>query len=130
MLDTFMRQLSKDLQMEDPFVAERSGAYEYWVEEDLAILISPLSPAGFQFTATLGPYPKAKEEDFFLTMMTGNLFGKETFGATLGLDGDGNKMVLSREIERRVNYPEFRETLEDFFHIMRFWRNQAGLIEK
>lgn len=125
-----MRQLSKDLRMEDPFTPERSGVYEYYVEEDLVINISALAPFGFKFTSNLGPYPKAKEEDFHLTMMSGNLFGKETFGATLGLDGDGNKMILAREVERRVNYPEFRETLEDFFHIIRFWRKQAGFEEK
>ncbi|MBA3602608.1 MAG: type III secretion system chaperone [Parachlamydiaceae bacterium] len=130
MLDNFMRQLSKDLQMDDPFEAVRPGIYEYWIEEDTVILISTLTPFGFTLSSVLGPYPKDKEDDFFLSMMAGNLFGKETFGATLGLDGNGHKMVLSREIDRRVNYPEFKEILEDFFHIATFWREQAGLIKK
>ncbi len=130
MLDNFMRQLSKDLQMDEPFEAVRPGIYEYWIEEDTVILISTLTPFGFTITSVLGPYPKDKEDDFLLFMMTGNLFGKETFGATLGLDGNGQKMVLSREIDRRVNYPEFKEILEDFFHIATFWREKAGLIKK
>ncbi len=128
MLDNFMRQLGKDLQMEEPFVATRLGVYEYWVGEDLCILITPVQPFGFGLTCVLGPYPKAKEDDFLLSMMTGNLFGKETFGATLGLDGDGNKMVLSREINQRVNYSEFKETLEDFYHIVNFWREEAAKV--
>ena len=130
MLDNFMRQLSKDLQMDEPFEAVRPGIYEYWIEEDTVILISALTPYGFSLTSALGPYPKDKEDEFLLFMMTGNLFGKETFGATLGLDPEGHKMVLAREIDRRVNYSEFKETLEDFFHIATFWREKAGLIKK
>ncbi len=82
------------------------------------------------FSCILGPFPKAKEDEFLLTMMTGNLFGKETFGATLGLDPEGKKIVLSREVDRRVNYPEFKETLEDFFHVVTFWRQEAELVKK
>jgi hypothetical protein len=63
-------------------------------------------------------------------MMTGNLFGKETLGATLGLTSDGQLMTLSRVVNNRVDYPEFKAILEDFYHVINCWREQAGLVEK
>lgn len=126
MLDTFMRRFSKEVEADPPLEPSLPGVYEYLIEEDLEIIIKS-SPQGIILTSVLGPYPKTKEDEFFASMMTGNLFGKETFGATLGLDADGQRMVLSRVIESRIDYREFKEIFEDFYHIAGFWRKEAGL---
>lgn len=128
MLDTFMRRLSKEVEADPPMEPSLPGVYEYWIEPDLLLIIKANQPQGFMLSSTLGPYPKNKEEEFFIAMMTGNLFGKETFGATLGLDEDGQRMVLSRVVESRIDYREFKEILEDFVHIMTFWRKEAGIV--
>lgn len=126
MLDTFMRRFSKEVEADPPMEPSLPGVYEYLIEEDLAIIIK-LNPQGITFSSVLGPYPKNREDEFFAAMMTGNLFGKETFGATLGLEADGQRVVLSRVIESRIDYREFKEILEDFYHIVGFWRKEAGL---
>lgn len=130
MLDTYIRQLSKELEFDEPLEPSSPGVYDYALEEDLSIIISSIQPQGFSLTSVLGPYPKDKEEEFLTLMMTGNLFNKETLGATLGLDPSGTQMTLSRVIEARVDYKEFKEILEDFFHVLSCWREQAGLVKK
>jgi hypothetical protein len=126
MLDSLMRQFSKEVEADPPMEATEPGVYEYLLEEDLPIVIKAMQPQGVLLTAVMGPYPKEKEEEFFIAMMAGNLFGKETFGATLGLDGDGKNMVLTRAVEQRLDYREFKALLEDFVHIVNFWRSEAG----
>lgn len=127
MLDTFMRRLSKEIEADPPLEPSLPGVYEYVIEEDLSVIIKLQQPQGIILTSIIGPYPKKREDEFFLEMMAGNLFGQDTFGATLGLDADGQRMVLSRVVESRIDYNEFKEIVEDFFHIVGFWRKQAGL---
>lgn len=127
MLDTHMRRLSKELEADPPMEAILPGIYEYWLADDVCITIKAMQPQGYALSATFGFYPKEKEEVFFESMLVGNLFGKETFGATLGLDEDGRRMVLSKVVELRVDYSEFKAILEDFVHIINFWRQEAGL---
>lgn len=130
MLKDFIRQFSKDIRAETPLEASPPGVYEYLIADDLAILITEVQPYGFRLSSVLGPYPKEKEETFLLSMMEGNLFGKETLGATLGLDREARQITLSRIIERRIDYREFKETMEDFYHIVNFWRDQAEINPK
>lgn len=130
MLDTFMRQLSKELELDSPLEASVPGVYEYLVEEDLPVIISAIQPQGFSLSTIVGPYPKDKEDEFLTLMMAGNLFGLNTLGASLGLTADGNLMTLSRIISARIDYREFKEILEDFFHVLYCWREQAGLVQK
>lgn len=127
MIDTYMRQLSKELEADPPMEPIEGGVYEYLLEEDLAVRIKALQPQGFIFTATLGVVPKDREEDFLLTMLSGNLFGKDTFRAVLGLDASGKQIVLSRTITARIDYREFKEILEDFVQILTYWRQEAGI---
>jgi hypothetical protein len=127
MLDTYMRRFSKEIEADPPMEPSLPGMYEYLIEQDLAIIIKLHQPQGIEFSSILGPYPKNNEEAFIAEMMKGNLFGKETFNATLGLDAEGQKMVLSRLVESRIDYREFKEILEDFYHIVAFWRKKAGL---
>lgn len=129
MLDTFIRQLGKELEFDEPLEPTAPGVYDYPLEEDLSIIISSIQPQGFSLSSILGPYPKEKEEEFLTLMMTGNLFGKETLGATLGLTDDG-LMRLSRVVDARIDYREFKEILEDFFHVINCWREQAGIVQK
>ncbi|MBA3237906.1 MAG: type III secretion system chaperone [Parachlamydiaceae bacterium] len=126
MLDTFIRQLSKELEFDTPLEASSPGVYEYPLDEELSITISAIQPQGFSLTSLIGPYPKDKEDEFLNLMMTGNLFGKETLGATLGLTYDGQLMTLSRVVSTRVDYREFKAILEDFYHVISCWREQAG----
>jgi hypothetical protein len=126
MIGNYMRQLQQELQLEDPFSPSKKGVYEYLLAEDLPIHISDLNPQGVLFQARLGPCPPNAGEAFYAQMLEGNLFGTLTYDATLGLGPDGKEMVLSKTVERKIDYASFRLMLDDFINTTLYWREQAG----
>lgn len=128
MLDSFMLQLCKEIELDPPLRSQLPGVYNYPLEEDLAFTITALSPFGFKLECTLGPCPKDRTEELFTEMLEGNLFGKTTFGSVLSLDEKGEKIMLCRVVDHKVDYREFRDTVEDFINVIDFWRKQARII--
>jgi len=125
-LDNHMKQLSKELELEVPLEAKVPGVYNFPLEEGVTITISAMQPEGFSLAATIGPAPKSQEEMFFTQMLLANLFGQGTRGAVLGLDEDGVLMKLSRVVDYKVEYRDFRDILEDFINAVDFWRDEAA----
>lgn len=126
MLDTFIKELSQELELTEPLVADVPGVYALPLDEGLSIMISANSNnRGMQLACTLGPAPMNKEEDFFTQAMLGNLFGQGTKNGVLGLSEDGKMMTLSRTIYYDIDYRQFREIVEDFINSVDFWREEA-----
>jgi hypothetical protein len=125
MLDRFMLELSKELEMEPPFAPEPTGIYLYRLDEELAVEISEMKPQGVMLYCMICPYKKGKEGELFELMMIGNLLGQGTRGATLGLNEGGEKLTLSRNIDYPIDYATFRDLLEDFVNVVNFWHEQA-----
>lgn len=126
MLNSFMQILSKELELDPPLEPSAPGLYEYFLNDDLVVTLTVLQPEGYVLASNLGPYPKGKEEAFFEEMMDANLFRRDTLGASLGIDDNGN-MLLTRTIDYQIEYPEFKEILEDFFATIEFWREKAQI---
>lgn len=127
MLDGFIQQLCKELELDPPLKPQLPGMYNYPLEEDLAFTITALSP-GFKLQCTLGPCPSDRNDDLYTELLEGNLFGKATFGSVLSLDEKGEKIILTRVVDYKVDYREFRDTIEDFINVIDFWRKQARII--
>lgn len=127
MLAKHMQQLEKELELDEPFVAEPNGDYTYVLDDDLIIRISALRPEGLQLNAAIGSLPPEADEDFYVQMLDGNLLGQATYGASLGLLADGRQMSLSQVAARQVTYPDFRLLLDDFINVIFYWRQMAGL---
>lgn len=125
-IDNYMKQLEKELALEEPFEAS-SGIYEYLLREDLPILIAPLKPEGVMLSARIGAAPPEAGDAFYAHMLNGNLYGGMTYGAVLGLEADGKQMVLSKVADRHLNYNDFRLILDDFINVVIFWREEAGI---
>jgi hypothetical protein len=101
------------------------GTYVMPLGEGLAITISTLPYTGFMLSSTLGPFPEKNDEQFFETLLRANLFGDGTRGAVLGLNPEGTKVILTRIIEYRIDYNEFRDIIEDFINVADLWRDEA-----
>ncbi len=120
-----MKQLSDELQMEQPFATEFPGTFTLRLDEDIIINISEIGNGGISLTSTLGPFPNEQLETFFTQAMLANLFGQGTKGAILGLNADGSQLTLSRNILYHTGYKDFRDNLEDFINMVDFWRAEA-----
>lgn len=124
MIENYMQQLQKDLELPKEFDSQMQGVYTMPLEEDLSIVITSL-PFGFSFTCKVAPCPKEKEDAFYARMLLANLFGQGTKGAILGLDEDGKMLTVVKTVEYNVDYKDFRDMLEDFINVVDFWRDEV-----
>src|ERR1700733_7350477 len=115
MLDRFMQQLSKDLEIEENLTTEVPNTYSLPLDENTRITISQ-TQQGISFICILGKEKKQQEEAFYTRLLLGNLFCQGTRGSGLGLSEDGNQLTLTHTLDYNVDYKEFRDTIEDFLN--------------
>lgn len=122
MLEDFIPQLQKDLELTEPLVHDGEGSYAFLLD-DQTVTISKVAE-GFQLMSTLGELPLLVPELFFVKMLRGNFLGQATAGAILGLDETGTRMLLRSYCPNKGDYRAFKETLEDFINTIDFWKSQ------
>jgi hypothetical protein len=123
MIEKYIEQLKKELEIEESLATQVPGIYALPIEEGVTITIGE-TPQCITYFCPLGPAPQKKEEEVFAKLMLGNLFGQGTRGATLGLNNDANLVILSQEINYNADYKEFKEVLEDFINSVDYWRSE------
>lgn len=128
MLDPFIQQLVKELEIEGSLATQMPGVFRFPLEEDLTVIISD-TPPGFTLTCNVAATPKVKEEEFYTRCLMGNLFGQGTKGAVLGLSEDGEWLTLSQNVNTHADYREFRDILEDFINSVDYWRSEATSVK-
>lgn len=124
MLDRFMKQLAKEMELSQEIPLSEKGIYRLPLEEDLSVEVTAVG-GDFLFSSLVAPCPTENVDLFYMRMMLANLFGQGTLGAILGLNQEGNYLVLSRSVENRIEYKEFRDIIEDFVNSVDFWREEA-----
>jgi len=125
MIERFMGQLSKDLELPRELSPKSSGIYVLPLEENLHITLNG-NDGMIQLSTTLAETPRENQEHFFEKMLNGNLFGQGTYGSTLGLDEEGTHLILQRTIDYNVDYKGFRDILEDFINTIDLWREEVA----
>lgn len=121
MLDKFVQDLTKELELEDSLATDVPGVYALPFEDNLNITMSEQS-SNLTLSCVVGPAKKQNEEDFYTRVMLGNLFGQGTKGSILGLSDDANQLLLNQSINYTIDYKEFRDILEDFINTAEYWR--------
>lgn len=121
MLDKFVQDLTKELELEDSLATDVPGVYTLPFEDNLSITMSEQS-SNLTLSCVVGPAKKQNEEDFYTRVMLGNLFGQGTKGSILGLSDDANQLLLNQSINYTIDYKEFRDILEDFINTAEYWR--------
>lgn len=124
MIERFITQLSKELELPRELEPKSRGVYVLPLELDLSITMTEAAGV-ISFHSIVAECPHQNEEPFFERMLLANLFGQGTFGAVLGLDEEGKSLVLQQTIEHPQDYRHFRDTLEDFINAVDLWREEA-----
>lgn len=77
--------------------------------------------------AQVAPVPPVdKREKLFTRLLTGNLFGGETLGSTLGYDLNQESIVMHIALPvEKTTFPDFQTTLERFLDRLKFWREEC-----
>lgn len=123
-LNEFMKQLSYEMELEQPLTAQMSGVYTLPLDENLYIVIST-GEEGLSLTSDICKCPTIKREEFLTEMMHANLFGQGTTDAILGLTKNGETITLSRHVKHDIDYKQFSEILEDFINTVDYWADEA-----
>lgn len=121
MIETFIKQLEKDLELEVPIEANDEGVYELPIGEGIKVAMAERDTC-FEFSSLLSPIPDNNLEDFLELTLLGNLFGQGTDRAVLGVDEEYNKLTILLEIEQDITYEEFKGQLEDFLNQIDIWQ--------
>jgi len=124
MLDPFIRQLTKELEIEGSLATEVPGVYAFPIDEEISAMITEI-PHGFTIACTFCQCPEGNEEEFFTQALFANLYGQGTDGCVLGLDAEGKQLILSKKIDHPIDYQEFVDVIEDFLNGVDFWREES-----
>lgn len=120
-LKQYIEQLSTDMGFEQALEAKEDGSYSLRLEPNIDVILSETSTMAIQFQTTLADLPKTSTEDFLLRAMTANLFGRETGGAAVGLDAEGQKVILVDFLSEHATYPVFYARIEEFVNYAEAW---------
>jgi hypothetical protein len=118
-----MKDIAKELELENPLTSEVPGVYVFPLDEEIKIYISTI-PQGIYLESTF-PYSSPHQEELFTRLLMANLFGEGTNGAALGLAEDGKVVKLTQLIAGTTSYKSFKEALEDFVNIVDFWHEEV-----
>lgn len=124
MLKKMMEQFATEMGVEDGFGTDVPGVFMVPIDEGIHVYITEI-PRGFSMKCSVIDCPKENLAEYFTYIMSANLLGKETHGNALGLNEDGEVLVLTKDVDYDVNYQEFSYILEDFFNQVDFWREET-----
>lgn len=124
MLQDYVQQLTKELDMEELMLSPEPGTYIVPFSDNLDIQIKNQNQT-LQFKMILGNLPEKNSELFLKRAMEANLFGRGTRHCALGITTDGQLLTLSAEIPEQISYKEFKEKLEDLISVADYWRSEA-----
>jgi hypothetical protein len=125
MIEEFIPKLQQELELQGPLNREGAGAFALQLDAT-TITISDVPP-GFLLAATLGELSLELVELFYVKLLRGNFMRQASYGAVLGLDETGTKIMLQLYVPRKVNFREFKERLEDFINVIDFWNAEIAL---
>jgi len=122
--EKYMQQFEKELELERPLARPNSSAYLIPLDEGLTMSVN-LLPFGFFLLSEFADAPKENEEVLYTEMLSANLFGQGTKGATLGLNERGNLLTISQVVDYNIEYRDFKELIDDFVNMIDFWQSQS-----
>jgi len=63
-------------------------------------------------------------------LMHANFLGQGTGGARIGIDAEEKVLTLSVGFPYEMNYPPFKECVEDFVNYVVYWRDDVAKFER
>ncbi|MCP5469550.1 MAG: type III secretion system chaperone [Chlamydiales bacterium] len=125
MIERHVDQLRKELGYDEPLTRQDDGSFFLEFEPGLNISVKANMDGSGMLFCLLAPLPKENREEFLKACMVGNLFGRETGGAALGVDASQTHLCLSLYLPEGIPYREFHDCFEDFLNYSDAWRREA-----
>lgn len=120
-LANYVKELSKELELNRSLDQNAEGAYELPLDADLVVELSETASSEYSFYSKIALAPVGNKEHALSQLLYANLFGQGTQEAILGLTAEGDKVTLLQAI-RAPEYKVFSERLEAFIGTVDYWR--------
>jgi hypothetical protein len=124
MIEQYVAQFGKELELPAPLPKEDEGVYTLPIEEGRGVTISDTG-IGYYLFIDVTKWPQKVSEDLLTELLEGQLMGRETDGAVLGLNEEGTMLTLSLSEENDTGYEKFRNHIEDFLNVIDFWKDRV-----
>lgn len=121
MLETLVNQLSSNYQFPIEFFKEPSRHYILKIDQDTALTFRELEK-GFLIQSAVDLAPKENAEELFLLLLKANFLGQGTKGSYLALNESGETLLFLHEQTNQLNYPQFKEKIEEFVNYLNYWK--------
>ncbi|MES2199653.1 MAG: type III secretion system chaperone [Chlamydiota bacterium] len=128
MIEQHITHLMEDLGLPPITSKDSKGYFQIPLQGDLKISLKDLSP-GFELVSSLGPILNQNKEELLTYLMKANFLGQGTGEQIIGMNLDEKFLTLSRSITYEINYPKFKEILEDFTNYLIYWTGEVKRIQ-
>ncbi len=129
MLEKLIKNFAAYMGMTSSLELDAEGAYLLPLSDLAKIRILQNADNDIVLHAFLGELPASADVNkVYAQMMVGNLFGRETGGAALGLDAEGH-IVMVQRIPGESSAEDFSRYMERFINFSEAWVADLGLGE-
>ncbi len=124
MLDAWVKQIAKELAMEDHIKVHEPGHFTLVFENE--VKVDAFQKKDYSvLKSEIVNLPLKNTEALIEKVMETNLYTHGTRGSLIGLNADGNILTLSMEVDNNASYKDFFEKVEDFITVLEHWRKTA-----
>lgn len=126
--DQLLLDLGQTAGLSQPLRFDDHGCARLMVGTHLALDFERDAEAGvIQLYSVLGPAPAQGDAALYRQLLEANLFGADTAGATLAIDGPMREIVLCRSISAEgLAAPAFVQTVEQFIAAAEDWKERLA----
>lgn len=129
MLQTLLDELEKEITFSKPVKWDTEKKCHLFLFDDAEILLEERKEHLF-IQSVICAKPANKKEEVFIRLMEANLLGLGTGGSVISLDKQEKFLTLSLDLPYEMNYPAFKENLEDFTNYLFYWREEIEKLLK
>lgn len=130
MIEELIEDLLNDLEIDKSEISKQEGHTSVPIDDELWLHFKELNEQGLQIKAEISECPERKLEEFYTSIMQGNLFGTLSGGAVLALDESGKKLTMNLTIAYNPSYSDFYGEVERFVNYVDYWKKQVQEHEK
>ncbi|AEB41336.1 type III secretion system chaperone [Chlamydia pecorum] len=127
MLEKLIKNFATYMGITSTLEFDADGAYVLPIGEVIKVRVQQNADSDIVLSTSLGTLPpSADTKKIYLQMMVANFLGRETGGSSLGLDPEGQIMMI-RKFSGEVSPEDFARHIECFMNFSEAWLEDLGL---
>lgn len=127
MLEKLVKDFAMYMGIASDLELDADGAYVLPMSDFVIVRARQNADSEIIISSTLGPLSESKDpQKIHSQMMIANVFGKETGGCSLGINAEG-QVVIMRRIPTDISHTDFARNIELLINYAETWMEDLGL---